>query len=84
MRPHARSYGNPISTSRLGLAGIFFAIAVACGFSDSQPERQTEGWDEARKRMVDMQLIARDIRDTRVIDAMLKVPRPWFVPRAIA
>ena len=82
MRPHPRRCRNPISTSALPLAGIILIVSFACGFSEGEPERHTEGWNGARKRMVDTQLIARDIRDTRVIDAMHKVPRHWFVPPA--
>lgn len=38
----------------------------------------------ARRRMVDEQLIARGIKDQRVIEAMTKVPRHLFVPEALA
>lgn len=38
----------------------------------------------ARRRMVDEQIVARGIRDQRVIDAMLRVPRHLFVPEALA
>ena len=41
-------------------------------------------FDIARKRMVESQLIARGIKDQRVIDAMLKVPRHLFVEEAMA
>ncbi len=33
-----------------------------------------------RAGMVDAQLVPRDIRDARVLDAMRTVPREWFVP----
>ena len=82
MRPHARRYRNPISTSGLRIAGIVLIVSVAYGFSGNEPKRYTETWDEARKRMVDTQLISRDIRDMRLIDAMHKVPRHRFVPPA--
>ena len=82
MRPHARRYRNPISTSGLRIAGIVLIVSVAYGFSGSEPKRYIETWDEARKRMVDTQLISRDIRDMRLIDAMHKVPRHRFVPPA--
>ena len=39
---------------------------------------------EARERMVQDQIIARGIRDTRVLDALRKVPRHRFVPPAMA
>lgn len=38
--------------------------------------------EAARRRMVEAQLIARGIRDRRVLDAMLAVPRECFVPEA--
>jgi protein-L-isoaspartate(D-aspartate) O-methyltransferase len=41
-------------------------------------------FEVARKRMVDTQLIARGIRDRRVIEAMLKIPRHIFVEEAMA
>jgi protein-L-isoaspartate(D-aspartate) O-methyltransferase len=41
-------------------------------------------FDIARKRMVEAQLIARGIRDRRVIEAMLQVPRHLFVAEAMA
>ena len=37
----------------------------------------------ARRRMVEDQVVARGIRDPRVIDAMLKVPRHKFVEEAL-
>src|SRR6185369_17064364 len=40
--------------------------------------------DVARKRMVDTQLIAREITDQRVIEAMLAIPRHIFVEEAMA
>lgn len=41
-------------------------------------------FEVARKRMVETQLVARGIRDRRVIDAMLKIPRHLFVEEAMA
>jgi len=41
-------------------------------------------FDIARKRMVETQVIGRGIRDRRVIDAMLKIPRHLFVEEAMA
>jgi len=38
----------------------------------------------ARKRMVESQIIARGIKDRRVIEAMLKIPRHIFVEEAIS
>lgn len=41
-------------------------------------------YEIARKRMVEGQIIARGIRDRRVIEAMLKLPRHLFVEEAMA
>ena len=38
----------------------------------------------ARRRMVEDQVLARGVKDQRVIDAMLRVPRHLFVPDALA
>lgn len=40
--------------------------------------------DIARRRMVETQIVARGIKDRRVIDAMLKVPRHIFVEEAMS
>ncbi|MDD2335459.1 MAG: protein-L-isoaspartate(D-aspartate) O-methyltransferase [Geobacteraceae bacterium] len=41
-------------------------------------------FDIARKRMVENQVVGRGIRDRRVIEAMLKIPRHLFVEEAMA
>ena len=41
-------------------------------------------FDISRKRMVESQIIARGIKDRRLIEAMLKVPRHIFVEEAMA
>jgi len=43
-------------------------------------QRGPRDWEAERRRMVDEQLRARDIRSERVLNAMLKVPRHLFVP----
>ena len=64
---------------RAMLALAAFVIGAACGpgFAEQQGARN---WDSERSRMVGDQLRARDITDTRVLDAMRKVPRHLFVP----
>ena len=57
-----------------------FLTALACGVSVTGTQRASHDWGGERRRMVDEQLKARDIRDARVLDAMLKVPRHLFVP----
>ena len=41
-------------------------------------------FDIARKKMVETQIVARGVRDRRVIEAMLKIPRHLFVEEAMA
>jgi protein-L-isoaspartate(D-aspartate) O-methyltransferase len=42
--------------------------------------REKDNYSRSRQRMVDTQLIPRGIKDKRVIDAMLTVPRHLFIP----
>jgi protein-L-isoaspartate(D-aspartate) O-methyltransferase len=56
---------------------VFFTIAAMVTPAD-------DGYEEARKRMVEDQIKARGVRDERVLAAMEKVPRHLFVPRAVA
>jgi protein-L-isoaspartate(D-aspartate) O-methyltransferase len=42
-----------------------------------------QNFDALRKRMVETQLIARGIKDQRVLKAMLKVPRHLFIEEAL-
>ena len=57
-----------------------FVLALAYGASGTALQPGPRNWDAERKRMVDEQLAARDIRSPRVLDAMLRVPRHLFVP----
>ncbi|HEX2770770.1 MAG TPA: protein-L-isoaspartate(D-aspartate) O-methyltransferase [Geobacteraceae bacterium] len=41
-------------------------------------------FENARKRMIESQIVARGINDSRLIDAMMKVPRHIFVEEAMA
>jgi protein-L-isoaspartate(D-aspartate) O-methyltransferase len=71
--------------SRLTYAHIFIRIAMICVVvaviaGASCQRRPVERYDDARKRMVEKQIIARGIEDGRVIQAMLKVPRHRFIP----
>ncbi len=47
-------------------------------------DRVPDEFEQARHRMVDAQLAARDITDVRVLDAMRRVPRHEFVDTADA
>ena len=66
----------------LPLAAVLWGGCDATGAEPQSPNRQAE-----RQRMVNEQLKARDIRDSRVLAAMEKVPRHEYVPepqRALA
>jgi protein-L-isoaspartate(D-aspartate) O-methyltransferase len=67
--------------ARTGAAAALAVVAVlACAAEQSAAQRSDTGRDAERRRMVEEQLKARDIRDRRVLDAMLSVPRHLFVP----
>ncbi|HEY5491921.1 MAG TPA: protein-L-isoaspartate(D-aspartate) O-methyltransferase [Gemmatimonadaceae bacterium] len=61
---------------------LIVLAALACGVGETGAQRVSRDRDDERQRMVDTQLKARDIRDARVLDAMLKVPRHLFVPES--
>ncbi len=42
---------------------------------------EMEAYSRERKRMVDQQMVGRGIRDERVLEAMLAIPRHEFVPQ---
>ena len=44
---------------------------------------QHDPYDEQRRQMVDEQIVARGVRDPRVREAMLTVPRHVFIPEAL-
>jgi protein-L-isoaspartate(D-aspartate) O-methyltransferase len=54
--------------------------SMACAAGGTDPQFDPQNWDAERRRMIDSQLRARDIRSARVLDAMLSVPRHLFVP----
>ncbi len=56
--------------------------ALAFGISGALAQRSTRDWEADRRRMVDEQLAARDIRSQRLLSTMLSVPRHLFVPEA--
>ncbi len=58
-------------------AALAVAAAVAAGSCD---HARTVDYREARRRMVEKEIIGRGIDDQRVIEAMLKVPRHLFIP----
>ena len=57
----------------------FFALTTAC-LQEKKMDNKKENYQKLREDMVNRQIIARGVKDKRVIDAMLKVPRHKFVP----
>ena len=70
----------------MGRFRYFCAATAAIGLlQDSRAigvQRTAEPFEVERARMVNVQLKARGIRDARVLDAMLRVPRHLFVPES--
>jgi protein-L-isoaspartate(D-aspartate) O-methyltransferase len=50
---------------------------------DADGDRRGEGYADLRGRMVEQQLVGRDITDQRVLQAMRVVPRHRFVPASV-
>jgi protein-L-isoaspartate(D-aspartate) O-methyltransferase len=65
-----------------GIGCVLVIVGLACGARGSGNQPGGRDWDTERRRMVDEHLRARDIRSTRVLDAMLTVPRHLFVPES--
>jgi protein-L-isoaspartate(D-aspartate) O-methyltransferase len=58
-------------------------LSAAILLSGARCSQDEDAYDEARRRMVEEQLRARDIEDSRVLAAMGRVPRHLFVPAAL-
>ena len=75
-----------IASSNFSLrAALFLAnlvIVASCAGSEAQPGARD--WDAERARMVDEQLRARDIRNARVLDAMLRCRAICSFPKPCA
>lgn len=82
-------------TARAGIALVWLAVALACSRADPrageavspQPDDEAEptavatDWAAAaRERMVTEQIVARGVKDERVLAAMRAVPRHEFIP----
>jgi protein-L-isoaspartate(D-aspartate) O-methyltransferase len=65
------------------VCAAIFGIALNGATPDLDAQRGSRDWDAERRRMVDEQLKARDIRSARVLETMMKVPRHLFVPDAV-
>jgi protein-L-isoaspartate(D-aspartate) O-methyltransferase len=58
------------------LACAVALVGCSCSTAETPPG---SSWETARKRMVERQLVARGIKEARVLAAMGKVPRQEFV-----
>jgi protein-L-isoaspartate(D-aspartate) O-methyltransferase len=67
-----------VQSSAVGV--VVLTAVLACAREDPAAQRPADGREAERRRMVDEQLKARDIRDVRVLDAMIAVPRHLFIP----
>jgi len=65
----------------LPLAALFIALIV-CVSATCELQTDVRDWQSERVRMVEEQLKGRDIRDLRVLSAMLSVPRHLFIPES--
>ncbi len=65
---------------RISLGPVLLVSALACAAGGISQQTPPGDRDAERRRMVDEQLLARDIKDARVLDAMRRVPRHEFVP----
>ncbi len=54
-------------------------LATAC-IQEKKMDNKKDNYQKLREEMVNRQIIARGVKDKRVIEAMLKVPRHKFVP----
>jgi protein-L-isoaspartate(D-aspartate) O-methyltransferase len=59
---------------------LFVLSALACSVGPPEAQDRGRDWAAERRRMVEQQLRARDIRDPRVLEAMQSVPRHLFIP----
>lgn len=73
-------YTMRILARRLGISSALIVAGLACSVDGTRLQPSAHDWEAERRRMVDEQLRARDIRSASVLDAMLKVPRHLFVP----
>src|SRR5688572_18668991 len=70
----------PVPAFRNSCAIVLLTASVQGGVGLQRPAADFQA---ERLRMVNEQLKGRDIRDPRVLDAILKVPRHLFVPESL-
>ena len=65
------------------LFAALFIVILAGASATCDVQGDLRDWQRERVRMVNEQLKARDIRDERVLSAMLSVPRHLFIPESV-
>ena len=75
---------NVIASRGFALRAVFFLanLVIVASCAGSETQLGTRDWNTERRRMVEVQLRGRDIRQARVLDIMGTVPRHLFVPEA--
>ncbi len=69
---------------RFPFAILLIVLMAGCASGRRAPERPPDmSFDAQRSRMVEQQLRSRGVRNTRVLDAMARVPRHEFVPEEL-
>ncbi len=66
----------------MSLVSVFAGCSSDTTQGNTGPGGNEGAYEMKRKRMLETQIKARGIRDARVLEAMLKVPRHLFVPEA--
>ena len=73
-----------IASRSFVLRGVLFLanLVIVASCAGSEAQLGSRDWNTERRRMVEVQLRARDIRQARVLDVMRTVPRHLFVPES--
>jgi protein-L-isoaspartate(D-aspartate) O-methyltransferase len=58
-------------------------VLLGCGVTGGGATPEKSPFDEAREQMVEVQIEGRGVTDTRVLDAMRRVPRHELVPQDV-
>jgi protein-L-isoaspartate(D-aspartate) O-methyltransferase len=69
--------------TQVRVALILVSLLLSCGATSNLELRATDDYGKRRESMVATQLQSRDIRNSRVLEAMREVPRHLFVPEAV-
>jgi protein-L-isoaspartate(D-aspartate) O-methyltransferase len=74
---------NPLWRSLRYRMCLLTLVAIGCAARVPPSQTPKDSWQAQRQRMVDEQLAARGIRNTRVLEVIGRVPRHEFVPDAL-